>query len=159
MAELPLEMGDLGTHPMHLVADAYAFDHYTHVRFDLAAPDGPLELEGLPRDEGVLGPTVGWLIAGLPQMCAEPLAAVVDRPFGLLLEGPGGGEWTARPTDTRGHAVVVDEGIGDDVAFVATSSSHDFVSWSTRRRPWSDTVTLTGDEAYGAAVLNAINLI
>jgi uncharacterized protein (TIGR03083 family) len=90
MADLPLDMGDLGTHPMHLVADAYAFDHYTHLRFDLAAPEGPLDLTDLPRDEGVLGPTVGW---------------------------------------------------------------------STTRHRWSDTVDLVGDETYGAAVLDAINLI
>jgi hypothetical protein len=159
MAELPVEMGDLGTHPMHLVADAYAFDHYTHLRFDLAAPDGPLPLDDLPRDEVVLGPTVGWLIAGLPQMCVEPLAAAVDRPFGLRLEGPGGGAWTARPTEVGGHAVAVEDGLDDAVAFVATSGTHEFVGWSTTRRPWSDTVTVTGDEAYATLVLDAINLI
>ena len=89
MAELPIEMGDLGTHPMHLVADAYAFDHYTHLRFDLAGPHGPLDGADLPRDEAVLAPTIGWLLAGLPQMCVDALGPVADRPFGLRLEGPG----------------------------------------------------------------------
>ena len=159
MAELPLEMGDLGTHPMHLVADAYAFDHYTHLRFDLAAPDGPLDLADLPRDEAVLEPTIGWLLAGLPQMCVDALEPVADRPFGLRLEGPGGGEWTARPTEEAGHAVTVEDGISDDVAFVATSGTHEFVGWSTKRVPWSESVTVTGDQDYAASVLDVINLI
>ena len=159
MAELPIEMGDLGTHPMHLVADAYAFDHYTHLRFDLAGPEGPLDGHDLPRDEAVLAPTVGWLLAGLPQMCVDALGPVADRPFGLRLEGPGGGEWTARPSEEEGRAVAVEDGIADDVAFVAASSTHDFVGWSTFRQPWSDVVTISGDETYGKAVLDAINLI
>lgn len=159
MAELPLDMGDLGTHPMHLVADAYAFDHYTHLRFDLAAPHGPLDLPDLPRDEVVLAPTVGWLLAGLPQMCVAALERVVDRPFGLHLEGPGGGTWTARPTDREGHAVAVEDGVADDAGFVATSGTHDFVGWSTTRVPWREVVSVDGDEAYAAVVLDAVNLI
>ena len=160
MADVPVEMGELGTHPMHLVADAYAFDHYTHLRFDLAAPFGPLELDDLPREEDVLGPTVGWLIAGLPQMCLEPLKAAVVRPFALSLAGPGGGQWTAYATpDDDATAVRVDEGIGLDAAFTATSTTHDFVGWSTTRVPWRDVVTVEGDEDYAAVVLDAVNLI
>lgn len=160
MADLPIEMGDLGTHPMHLVADAYAFDHYTHLRFDLAAPSGPLDLPDLPQDEGVLDPTIGWLVAGLPQMCLGPLKAVAVRPFALSLAGPGGGQWTAYATpDDDSTAVRVDDGIGLDAAFTATSTSHDFVGWSTTRTPWREVVTVDGDEDYAAAVLDAINLI
>lgn len=159
MAELPLEMGDLGTHPMHYVADAYAFDHYTHLRFDVAAPHGPIELPDLPMDEAVLAPTVGWLIQGLPQMQYERLEAVMARPFAISLAGPGGGQWTAYPTNEDGHAVRVDDGLGMDAAFTATSSTHDFVGWSTQRVPWADVVTVDGDEAYAADILDAINLI
>lgn len=158
MAELPLDMGDLGTHPMHLVANAYAFDHYTHLRFDLAAPTGPLDGLDLPRDETRLGPTVTWLVAGLAQMCTPALKPVVDRPFGLRLTGPAGGEWSHRASDTD-HAVETADGLSGDEAFVATSSSHDFVGWSTTRTPWPEVVEIEGDEAYAASVLDAVNLI
>jgi hypothetical protein len=158
MAQLPLDMGDLGTHPMHLVANAYAFDHYTHLRFDLAAPSGPLAGLDLPRDEVRLGPTVEWLVAGLAQMGTPDLKPVVNRPFGLRLTGPGGGESSHRSTDTD-HAVDTTEGLTGDEAFVATSSTHDFVGWSTTRTPWPQVVEVDGDEAYAASVLDAVNLI
>ena len=41
--ELPL--GDLGTYPASALANAFAFDHYTHIRIDLFAPRGPLAAE------------------------------------------------------------------------------------------------------------------
>ena len=34
--EVPL--GDLGTYPAWLLPNAFAFDHYTHIRADLFAP-------------------------------------------------------------------------------------------------------------------------
>ena len=30
-------LADLGTYPMHMVANAFAFDHYCHLRIDPAA--------------------------------------------------------------------------------------------------------------------------
>ena len=38
--EETMDLGDLGTHPMHLIANAFAFDHYTHIRVDVLAPVG-----------------------------------------------------------------------------------------------------------------------
>lgn len=56
--------------------------------------------------------------------------------------------------------VAVEEGRVDDVAATVTSSAHDFVSWGTTRRGWREMgVRIDGDEHYGAAVLDAINII
>lgn len=38
-----MDLGDLGTHPMDLIANAFAFDHYTHIRVDVLAPGGPVD--------------------------------------------------------------------------------------------------------------------
>ncbi len=50
---------------------------------------------------------------------------------------------------------------GADKAAAATvrSASHDFVVWGTKRRPWRDFVEVEGDEAYAAAVLDAVKII
>ena len=47
--ELPL--GDLGTYPASALANAFAFDHYIHIRADLFAPAGPLTGPVPPSDE------------------------------------------------------------------------------------------------------------
>src|SRR5262245_59245978 len=35
-------LADLGTYPLSMLASAYAFDHYTHIRADLLVPRGPI---------------------------------------------------------------------------------------------------------------------
>jgi Mycothiol maleylpyruvate isomerase N-terminal domain len=159
LADTPLSLGDLGTHPLHLVANAYAFDTYCHLRFDLLAPRGPLEQPALPEDELRLRPTVDWLLAGLPQMCTPALKPVMTVPWVLELTGPGGGTWTVTPTDIAEHACVVTEGDDGSGAFRVTSSTHDFVAWSTQRTDWRELATVAGDEAAAATILDAVNLI
>src|SRR4051812_31710315 len=87
--EDPIDLGDLGKHPTHMVANAYAFDHYTHIRADLLAPVGPLAALAPPADALRLGPALDWMIAGAPQMNADALAAV-GGPVSLTLTGPSG---------------------------------------------------------------------
>lgn len=132
--ELPL--GDLGTYHAALLPNAYAFDHYTHIRADLFSPRGPLEGPP-PSDELRLEPTLDWIQAAAPQQNAELLAELDGS---LLIEVEG--------TAARSFPI----GTGDMAATV-TCSAHDLVLWSTQRASWDDVeVTVTGrDEAVTAA--------
>ncbi len=153
---IPLE--DLGSYPMHLLANAFAFDHFCHLRNDILRPGGPIEREVPPSDELRISATLEWLIAGLPQMSADAMRKAVTQPFGLRLAGPGGGEWTITPA-SDGGLVGVSDGIAGDAAAVVTSPATEFVVWGTQRRPWRDRdVTREGDATYAADVLDAINL-
>jgi uncharacterized protein (TIGR03083 family) len=156
IAETPLPMGELGTHPMSILPSTFLFDAYCHLRHDVLAPTGPIERPQPPRDEQRLRPTVEWMLAGLPWMCAAALDAIAQRPLTLELSGPGGGTWTIAPGTER---VSVSEGAVKDAAATVRSTSHDFVVWGTKRRPWQDSVEIAGDETYAAAVLDAVKII
>ena len=156
LAETPLPMGELGTHTMSILPSTYLFDAYCHLRHDLLAPTGPIDRPQPPRDEQRLRPTVEWMLAGLPWMCAAALDGVVQRPLTLELSGPGGGSWTIAPGTDR---VSVTEGADKGAAATVRSTSHDFVVWGTKRRPWRDFVEIDGDEAYATAVLDAVKII
>jgi uncharacterized protein (TIGR03083 family) len=158
LSETMLAMGELGTHPMSILPSTFLFDGYTHLRNDILAPNGSIDRPQPPRDEMRLRPTIEWMIAGLPWMCADALAGVVDRPLVLELEGPGGGTWTIAPGGDEGR-VVVSENAGIDAAATVHGTDHDFVIWGTKRAPWRDLVKVEGDEAYAARVLDAINII
>ncbi len=155
--ETEIPLGNLGTHPMHLLANALVFDHYCHLRWDLLAPNGPLARDPLPSDDLRLQPTMEWMLAGLPQMCPE-VRDLVRRPINFEFTGPGGGSWVLAPVHD-GAATFV-PGADPDAAATVTSSTHDFVCWGTKRRDWRDmAVTVTGDRDHAAAVLDAINVI
>jgi uncharacterized protein (TIGR03083 family) len=155
IAETPLAMGELGTHPMSVLPSIFLFDSYTHLRHDLLAPTGSLDRAQPPRDEQRMRPTVDWMLAGLPWMCPD-LTTIVDCPLVLELSGPGGGTWTIAPGDER---VEIREGADGDAAATIRSGDHDFVVWATQRRPWRDFVEISGDEAYAARALDAFNVI
>jgi uncharacterized protein (TIGR03083 family) len=138
--DAPMDLGDLGTHPMHLIANAFVFDHYTHIRVDVLAPGGPIDRPAPPVAESHLEATAEWSVAGIPQMSP----AAVAEPVELVLTGPGG------RTASLGE--------GDPVATVS-SSVPDLVLWATHRRPWRDLdVTISGDEAAGARFLDAVHV-
>ena len=73
MADTVVPLSDLGEHPLHLLGNAIAFDHYCHLRHDIGA--AVERAAALPHDPEVLAPTIEWMLAGLPQMCADALAA------------------------------------------------------------------------------------
>jgi uncharacterized protein (TIGR03083 family) len=153
---MPLD--DLGSYPMHLIANAFAFDHFCHLRNDLLMPNGPLERPVPPADELRIGAALEWLIAGVPQMSGDAMKTSVTKPIGLKLTGPGGGEWTIAPAQDDG-LVGVAEGIAGETAAVVTSPGQEFVIWATQRRPWRERdVKIEGDETYAASVLDAVNL-
>ncbi|MBV9208595.1 MAG: maleylpyruvate isomerase family mycothiol-dependent enzyme [Actinobacteria bacterium] len=154
LASQSLTLYDLGTYPMSALADAFAFDLYCHLRVDMLAPTGPVRRQLPKADDERLAPGIGWMLTGLPQMCPA-VTAVLDRPIGLRLTGPGGGDYTLGSAPDR---PVVTEGI-TDVAAVATSPAHEFVLWGTKRTDWRAGTTIEGDRDYAATVLDAINIV
>lgn len=157
-AERLIPMGNFGTHPWSILPSLYLFDAYTHLRNDILAPSGPIDRPDPPRDEMRRRPTVEWMLAQLPWMCAAALAAVVDRPLILILDGPGQGTWTVAPGGPDGR-VSVSAGAAANPATTVTSTDHDFAIWGTRRAPWLGLVKIEGDESYAARVLDAIHVV
>jgi uncharacterized protein (TIGR03083 family) len=138
--DAPIDLGDLGTHPMHLVANAFSFDHYTHIRADLLAPAGPLDRTPPPVGEEHLAAAADWIVAGIPQMSP----AAVAEPVELVLTGPGG----------RTSLL----GTGEPVATVGSSVA-DLVLWATGRRSWRDLdVRLDGDTDAAARFCDAVHV-
>ncbi len=159
MADTPLPMGDLGTHPMAIMPNLFLFDTYCHLRNDILAPNGPINRPEPPRDATRVRATVEWMLAGLPWMSATALANVLDRPVVLELTGPGGGTWTVAPGDAASEGrAIVSEGARADAAATVTSPAHEFVVWGTKRRPWRDSVKIAGDDAYAGQVLDAVKI-
>ena len=145
MGALEIPMGNLGTHPLHILANAFVFDAYCHLRNDLIMPFGPLDREPPVATAEIIAPILEWMLAGLPQMCADELA-FMDRGVDLVLTGDGG---TTFRIGSEGPA-----------AATVTSSAEAFVRWGTKRRDWRDEgVTVTGDVAYGSLVADACNII
>lgn len=154
LASTVIPLADLGHYPMHLLADAYAFDHYCHLRVDLLAPSGPIERDLPPVDDALVGPAVGWMIAGISQMQPGLHEQVTGR-IRLALTGAGGGTWDI----TRdGDAIHVGAPDGDADVTV-TSDAHDFVLWGTVRTAWRDACAISGDEAVAATFLDALNIV
>ena len=157
MASTVIPLGNLGAHPMHILANALVFDHYCHLRWDLLRPNGPLDRPELPSDDACMQPILEWMLTGLPQMCASELA-FMDRPLNLDFTGAGASTWVLRPGSPQGSC---EPGQATDAAATLTSTAHDFVCWGTKRRPWRDmSATITGNDInYGTRVLDAVNII
>src|SRR5947209_15060371 len=142
-AERITPLDDLGSHPLHLLANALAFDHFCHLRNDILRPNGPIDRPAPPDDELRVGAVVEWLIAVLPQMSRAAVWDALDRPVALRLSGAGGGAWTFRRGDDDSIDVI--DGVTGEAAAVTTPAT-EFVIWGTRRRPWRDRdVTVEGD--------------
>ncbi len=158
MCDAVVPLSDLGSHPLHLLANAIVFDHYCHLRHDIGAAIERAAL--LPKDVDALTATRDWMLAGLPQMCAVELAGATQQPVNLVFDGPGGGVFALVPGDDDGTGSwTVVEGARADAPTV-TTSVHDFVSWGTKRSDWRTQVTVAGaDDAAVASVLDAINVI
>ncbi|MFM8562588.1 MAG: maleylpyruvate isomerase family mycothiol-dependent enzyme [Acidimicrobiia bacterium] len=155
LASTVIPLADLGSYPMHQLADAYAFDHYCHLRIDLLAPRGPIERSVPAADATRIGPAVRWMITGMPQM-QQNLGASLSAPIVLVLTGPGGGEWTIAPS---GSDIVVTTGASAAAVATVSSSGHAFVDWGTQRSNWRGHCSVTGDESVVARFLDALNII
>jgi uncharacterized protein (TIGR03083 family) len=129
--ELALE--DFGTYPASVLANAYCFDHYVHIRADLFAPRGPMTGEPPPSDEGRLVPTVKWIAAALPQQNAELLASLT-----------GSVEIVVTGLVSR----VIRLGPGDPVAWIS-SDAPALTRWVTQRATWEEAgAGMAGDEQH-----------
>jgi uncharacterized protein (TIGR03083 family) len=155
MADTVIPIADLGSYPLHQLADAYAFDHYCHLRVDLLAPHGPIRRDVPPADDDRLGPAIGWMLTGLPQMQPE-LRASLGAPIRLTLTGPGGGSWIIAPV---GDDIVVGGSDSTDAVAEVVSDGHAFVIWGTARQPWREHCTVTGDHAVATRFLDTLNII
>ncbi|HJM28270.1 MAG: maleylpyruvate isomerase N-terminal domain-containing protein [Acidimicrobiales bacterium] len=157
-ASTKIPLADLGTYPMHMMANAFAFDHYCHLYIDILAPEGPLSIELDPPSDDMIRPGIEWMIAGMPQMQAEELASVITQPLELELTGPGGGTWTIQPASDDGMVIVSPRANLGSNATIA-STAHNFVSWGTKRSDWRSSCTIDGDEIYATKVLDTLNII
>ena len=153
MADAQVPLSDLGTHPLNLLGNAIVFDHYCHLRYDIGAVID--RAAALPQDEGALVATREWMLAGLPQMCAEALAGALQQAVNIVFDGPGGGSFVLAP---GADGWTVEEG-SDASAPTVHTTVHDFVSWGTKRSDWRDVVTGDIDDAAVVSVLDAINII
>ena len=152
MADMVVPMANLGSHPLRLLGNAIAFDHYCHLRHDIGAAIP--RAADLPHDPLVLEAAVEWMLAGAPQMCSEALAGCttgvnfvftdLQHVFYRLQPGAEGELWQVA------HGT-------DDHLPVAVTSAHEFVSWATKRSDWRTHVQLTDQAA--APTLDALNII
>jgi uncharacterized protein (TIGR03083 family) len=153
MADTAVPIADLGTYPLRMLGNAITFDHYCHLRHDIGA--AVEQAAALPQDEATLAVTLEWMLAGLPQMAADALAAAPPQPVNLVFEGPAGGAYVLEPAD---DGWVVREGLIDGAPTVH-STVHDFVSWGTRRTDWRTSTTGVAADSDAAVVLDAVNVI
>jgi hypothetical protein len=157
-ASTQAQLLDLGSYPLSAIPDMFAFDFYTHLRWDILGPRGPVTGHDVPAPDLVrLKPAVGWLLGGIPKMQAR-IRDSLPKPVTLVLTGPGGGAWQLDPGT---ELITVTPADPDDPAGVARieSTTHAFTAWASTRLPWQDHVTVTGDERIAATFLNALNLI
>lgn len=130
-ADFEIPLGDLGTYPAHLIANAYAFDHFTHIRADLFPPRGPLTGSAPPADAVRADAAIDWIEAALPQQNAA-LVGQLPAAIELIVDGPVARRITV--------------GSGPPSASVR-SDAMAFVRWTTQRGSWEDLgVEAKGDE-------------
>ncbi len=168
LASTMTALADLGSYPMHQLADAYAFDHYCHLRIDLLAPYGPVVRDRPPVDAVRLGPAIRWMLSGLPQMQPELVETVAPGAvLRLTLTGPGGGSWsiarsgdvlTVGPDPDPGPRPDSGDGSGAPIAEIV-SDGEAFVLWGTARDPWRPHCAVAGDEHAAARFLDVLNIV
>ncbi|MEY2421997.1 MAG: hypothetical protein QOI95_2064 [Acidimicrobiaceae bacterium] len=129
--DFELDLGAFGTYRISVLPNAFAFDHYTHIRADLFAPRGPLTATPPPSDALRLEPALTWIEAALPQHSAEAIATL-----------PGAVEIVASGVAAR----TLVAGSGQVVATIE-SDAPSLVRWITQRGTWESlAVKATGDD-------------
>jgi uncharacterized protein (TIGR03083 family) len=157
MASVETAMLDLGSYPLHSIVDMFTFDLTTHLRYDILTPRGPVERHLPPLGETQLVPAVSWLLGGIPKMQPD-LPQHISAPLALHLTGPAARQVVI---GVNGGAISVAPQAQTDFAAVATmtSSTSDFLAWSTKRLPWEPLVSIDGDTDAARRFLTALNLI
>lgn len=149
LAETVIPLGNLGSHPMHILANAIVFDHYCHLRHDIGA--ALTRAASLPRDGDSLRATVEWMMTGVPQMCAEALATCTS---GVNLHFT---DLDVQYSLVQGVPLWSVASQADPALPTVTTTAHDFVSWGTKRTDWRD-AGIAADGPVGQT-LDAINVI
>jgi uncharacterized protein (TIGR03083 family) len=150
--------GDLGTYPLPVIACSLPFDHTTHLRADLVAPRGSVDRTLPAPDATVLGASVAWVVAALPQQVTSGVPAFAGE-VRLVLDGPGGRTVALRAGDRSGGlAVTVPAEDGPAPVATVTAPTDTLVWWATRRADWRRHVTIAGDAAVAGPVLDAIHV-
>jgi uncharacterized protein (TIGR03083 family) len=132
--DLAVPLGDLGTYPASVIANAFAFDHFVHIRSDLFAPRGALTGAPPPVDELRVVAALDWVAAALPQQNAPALEALeaLEHAVEIELTGPG--------------ARIIRLGTGEPASHVRSDAAW-FLRWVTQRASWDDAgVESAGDE-------------
>ena len=119
--DVEIPIGDVGTYPASVVPTTFVFESFIHLRYDLFAPDGPLQSDPPPVDELRLAPTLDWIEAALPQQNTHLLN---DLRVGVEVRLDG---LCARTLHL---------GAQSDVGARITSDSQAFVRWVTQRGAW-----------------------
>jgi hypothetical protein len=97
------------------------------------------------------------MLGGIPKMQPE-LPQTISAPIALHLTGPAAAQLVISAVDGA-ISVTPQTDAGHDAAAMMTSSTSDFLAWSTKRLPWEPLVTVDGDRDAAQRFLNAINLI
>jgi len=125
--DVTVPLGDVGTYPAPVIANAFAFEHFVHLRYDLLAPGGPLSGDAPPSDDLRLAPTLDWIEAALPQQNTDLLARMgnaVEIDLDGIGDGIGGRTLRLGGTDTAAIAARV------------TCDPEAFIQWVTQRGTW-----------------------
>jgi hypothetical protein len=157
LASVETQMLDLGSYPLHSIVDMFTFDLTTHLRYDILAPRGPVDRHLPSLGEAQLAPAVSWLLGGIPKMQPD-LPQAISAPLALNLTGPAARQVVI---SVNGGAISVAPQPETDLAAIATmtSSTSDFLAWSTKRLPWEPLVSIDGDTGAARRFLTALNLI
>lgn len=156
-ASAETQMLDLGSYPLHAIADMFTFDITTHLRYDILAPRGPINRDVPLLDEVVLGPSMAWLEGGLPKMQPELIAAI-GGPLRLELTGPAARDLVVGVMDGALTVTPTTNACANVVATMSSTTA-DFLAWSTRRVDWRNTVSVAGDHVAAQRFLNTVNLV
>jgi uncharacterized protein (TIGR03083 family) len=148
---VPMPLGELGSFSTRLLlCGAMTFDHHTHLRHDIAPA---LDRPAPPTDAGRMAVVLAWMVAVLGNQLRNARLGWMDRPVGITLDGPGGGSWVA----DRGGVEAA--GVRSSGTWIKARTI-DFPEWATRRAHWSERdVRIEGDQGYGAAFLDFVNVV
>jgi uncharacterized protein (TIGR03083 family) len=133
-----------------LLCGAMTFDHHTHLRHDIApALNQPAPVTDTNRMTVVLA----WMFAVLGNQLKKADPCWLDRPVCITLKGPGGGSWIA---DRQG----IESARGRVCDTWIEARAIEFPEWATCRADWRDRdISIHGDETYGAAFLDFMNVV
>jgi uncharacterized protein (TIGR03083 family) len=151
---IPIRLGEMGTYPARLLASALTFDHYVHLRYDLATA---LDRSIPEADANRMSVLLEWMVAGLPDMSGQALSWLPGS-LELVLEGDGAGTWTVIPGS--GAVVRVASGPSSASAARITSAAEIFPLWATKRQSWRESdVKIEGDQDVAERFLDSVVVV